>query len=194
MAYNLRKRPIKTTQGTLQLFWYAGPATAGDYTTLDLVDKQNFDWVKTFYEIDSIIATYETSYKIANVNVINDKKDHISILYNDMINIMFRYLNKLIFEVEPVINANVDGIFTTKDGGKPCKKLPGLLEDAVAMVFKPISTPLIQIANQIMDKRYPRAPSNLAVKQGMEAKEQEIRTVQEQIDVVSTKKAKAKNT
>ena len=195
MAYNLRKRPIKVSNGgTLNLFWYAGPATAGDYSTLDLVDAQNFDWVKTFYEIDTIIATYETSFKIANVNVINDKKDRIAILYNDMIDIMFKYLNKLVFEVEPVAgDIGKDGLYEIKDGANPCKKLPGLLEDAVAMIFKPISTPLIEIANKIMDKRFPRAPSNLAVKQGMEAKENEIKTVTEQINVVSSKKPKPKN-
>ena len=183
MTYNLRKRPIiLKSNEELNMFYYRGPADYKKfYETLDTVDKQNVDWLKTFYGVDVILDTYDTTDKVTNnkLTVLKEKKVDIENLYNDIIDLLFKWLNKTIYETPP-------------DGGlKGAVKLPGLLESKCSKVF-PLARHMVEIANVIMKLKYPEAPTELAISQELTSVENNIQNLKEQMKVAKPSKPEKK--
>ena len=158
-AYKLQLRKIGCRDGKqYNLFYYFGRRVDG---TLDAIDEENTKIMIKEMGFAKELDILAKSTEITKVTKINERADKLREMYTDMIDLIFRYMNKVLFEEKPTrVNANsIDG--------QNAKDSYHSMEKAFDICVVPFKKPITEVINTVIETIMPSSITKVAAVEGL---------------------------
>lgn len=156
-AYKLQLRKIKCQDGKdYNLFYYYGRRGNGD---LDPIDMENTKIMRKEMGFAKELDILAKSTEITKVTKINERAEKLKAMYDDMIDLIFRYMNKVLYENEPVRAGN--GEF------RDAKDSYHSLEKAFDICVVPFKKPITEVINTVIETIMPSSITKVAAVEGL---------------------------